>query len=147
MKPNQVAELKRISEENDGLLSPDAVVKAARNEKNPLHSCFEWNQDKAAHEHRLHQARKIIKFVVEYLPGASEPINTFVSLKKDRNPAAGYRLTIDVLNDKERREQLLLQALDELRAFEKKYRTLTELAEVFAKMRSVEARHRKQAKT
>jgi hypothetical protein len=42
-------------------LTPEAVVEAARDEASPLHGYFEWDDASAAHAHRLHQARVLIK--------------------------------------------------------------------------------------
>lgn len=46
-----------------GRLTPKAVVRAAANPRNPLHSHFEWDDTKAAQEHRLEQARHLIRSV------------------------------------------------------------------------------------
>lgn len=56
------AEIRKI-EQRDGGVTPAAVVKAASDPKNPLHSDprFCWgNDEKAAYEHRLDVAREII---------------------------------------------------------------------------------------
>ena len=46
-----------------GALTPDAVVAAAEEEDHPLHSSFTWDDDIAAHAHRINQARKLIRRV------------------------------------------------------------------------------------
>lgn len=46
--------------EKKGKLTPDAVIKEARNPKSPLHSKFEWNIQKAALESWRATARDII---------------------------------------------------------------------------------------
>lgn len=56
-------ELKRIAEQASGLLTPDAVVAAAKDPANPLHEEFEWDDAVAAHKHRLSQARHLIRSV------------------------------------------------------------------------------------
>lgn len=50
-------------EDEHGRLTPEAVVKAARSPKSPLHQFFEWSNVKAAEEHRLDQARTLITSV------------------------------------------------------------------------------------
>lgn len=55
--------LEKIRARNAGLLRPDDVVKDARSESSPLHSLFEWDNSKAAHQHRLYQARDLIASV------------------------------------------------------------------------------------
>jgi hypothetical protein len=144
-KQNIIAvELRRISQENDGVLKPEAVVEAARPKGSPLHSQFDWNNSEAAEKWRIHQARNLIRVTVEWLnvPGKSEPveIRPFVSLTTDRkNEGGGYRETLVVLRNKESRDQLLADALAELQAIEQKYAALQELAEVFAASRKVRA--------
>jgi hypothetical protein len=52
------------SEANDGVLTPEAVVKRANdNKKGPLGQMFEWDDTKAAHAHRLDTARTLIRSV------------------------------------------------------------------------------------
>jgi hypothetical protein len=46
-----------------GQLSPDLVVDAARDPGSPLHAEFEWDTEKAAHAHRIEQARTLIRSV------------------------------------------------------------------------------------
>ena len=138
------AELRRIANENEGILKPEDVVEAARPKDSPLHSQFDWNNSEAANKWRIHQARNLIRVTVEWLnvPGKSEPveIRPFVSLTPDRkNEGGGYRDTLVVLRSKESREQLLADALAELRAIEDKYAALQELAEVFAAARKIRA--------
>jgi len=47
--------------ESLGRFTADEIVKAARNEDSPLHEYFEWDDGKAAHAHRLYQARGLIR--------------------------------------------------------------------------------------
>jgi hypothetical protein len=63
-EPEAIAdELARIHEAN-GELTPGVTVEAARKKSSPLHGCFEWDDSAAAHEHRLQQARQLIRAVV-----------------------------------------------------------------------------------
>lgn len=43
-----------------GRLTPAAVVEDAKDPASPLHDCFQWDDEKAAHAHRLDQARSLI---------------------------------------------------------------------------------------
>ncbi len=124
-------ELRQIREENGGLLSPEVVIDKAANEDNPLHSSFEWDDNKAAHQHRLDQARRLVRVYVEVLAPDTEPVNVFVSLKDDRHAEGGYRELGDVLRNKTLREILLSQALEELERWRIKYQQLNELADIF----------------
>jgi hypothetical protein len=55
--------LAKIADANEGELKPEAVVEAARSNRNPLHKFFEWNDERAAHLHRINQARTLIRSV------------------------------------------------------------------------------------
>ena len=144
-KQNIIAvELRRIAQENGGILQPQAVVEAARVKTSPLHSQFDWENSEAAHKWRLHQARNLIRVTVEWLtiPGQTTPVEVrpFVSLTPDRKAeGGGYRETVAVLSRKETRDQLLADALAELQAIESKYACLTELAKVFEETRKARA--------
>lgn len=130
-----VDELKRIAQENDGVLKAEAVVEAARPPDSPLHGSFTWDNSEAAERWRLHQARNLIRVSVEYLNVPdSEPVkvSSFVSLTPDREQeGGGYRLMVNVMSRKDTRAQLLEDALAELKSFEDKYAGLKELAEIF----------------
>lgn len=134
-----IRELKQIAAENDGLLLPEQVVRAARPKTSPLHSRFEWNEGRAAHAYRIWQARQLIRVVVEHIPQSREPTEVFVSLTTDRKDG-GYRIQTEVLSDRQMREQLLADALAELELFREKYRKIRELASVFAAIRTVTKR-------
>lgn len=129
----------------EGLLRPEAVVEAARDDSSPLHSYFTWDDTEAARRQRLHEARHLIRVAVTVLPNSTEPVRAFVSLSTERGKAqpgrvtggSGYRLITKVLTDEQAREQLLADALRELEAFRRKYARLAELAPVFKAMAKV----------
>lgn len=137
--PKIVAELRRIADEHEGELRPTDVVKEAESPESPLHEHFEWDDSLAAQNHRLEQARKLIRVVVEVIgPARTMRTRVFVSLTPDRQKEdGGYRLVHAVLQNPTYRAQLLADALQEMQRFEKKYQDLTELAEVFIAMRRV----------
>lgn len=144
MKTNTIiAELARIANDGGGILQPTAVVEAARPITSPLHSRFEWDDNKASHEYRLYQARQLIRVCVAVI-GNSPNVNgdrVWVSLKTDRiMEGGGYRPLVTVMSDKTLRLQLLEEAVQEFQHFQTKYGQLTELSNVFAAMDSVSIR-------
>jgi len=142
MKENRtIAELKRIAEENGGILKPEVVVEEARPKSSPIHSRFTWDDSKAAHEHRLWQARQLIRVVVEVIEGVKGRHEVFVSLSSDRKES-GYRVMTEVLSKSELRRQMLSDALNELVLFQEKYQRLKELAAVFSSIRKVTKRRK-----
>ncbi len=115
----------------DGELSPSDVLKDASDPKSPIHDEFEWDDTKAAREHRLHQARKLIRsFEVVWIEEQVEVQTVaFVSLQEDKK--ASYRSVRTVLTDDQLRAQWKEQALRDLRSWRAKYSHIKELSDVF----------------
>jgi len=49
--------------DRDGVLKPTVIVQTAKKKTSPLHGCFTWDDSKAAEQHRLWEARHLIKRV------------------------------------------------------------------------------------
>jgi hypothetical protein len=52
-----------LADLHQGRVTPEMVVEAARDPGSPLHSAFTWDDAQAAHEHRLAQARVLLRRV------------------------------------------------------------------------------------
>ena len=131
--PKIISELKALYQRNEGLLTPQTIVNAAKNKKSVLHRQFEWDDNEAANQYRLSQARELLQVTIEYIKdskGNKKPMRVFASLKSDRLDG-GYRTMVDLLGDKEYRAQLLQDAIEELETFKRKYYELKELVEIF----------------
>jgi hypothetical protein len=138
-----VEALKQIARRHRGYLRPHDVVEEARDEDSPLHGQFDWDDASAGEKHRLWQARMLIRVKVAYESvgnGEEVAFRVFTSLVSDRQAEGGYRVTTNVMADPDLRDELLADALAEMRRFQVKYRHLKELAEVFAAMGSVQAK-------
>ena len=135
MKSKALKELDKIKAKHRGLLSPEVVVNTAADPENVLHNWFEWDDEIAGHQHRLKQARQLIRVFVTVLDSDTEPINVYVSLLDDRVAGGGYRSMVDVLGEAGLRRRLLDQATQEFDRWEHKYRQLVELVEVFEAMK------------
>lgn len=48
---------------HNGTVTPDMVVADAESADSPLHELFEWDDEKAAAQHRLYQARELIRSI------------------------------------------------------------------------------------
>lgn len=128
-------ELARI-ERAEGELTPTSVLDRARSANSALHEHFEWDDSKAAEQHRLGQAGELIRSItVDVTHSNIEPAKTvraFVSVER-----GGERSYMDVnraMSDDALRKQVLERAWAELAAFRKRYADLKELAGVFAAM-------------
>lgn len=126
------AELERIRVRHNGRLEPEWVVHNAKAPKNPLHDLFEWDDNVAAQNYRVDQARGIIRSI-EVVVEATEkqkPVRAFVSVVQERDRS--YTSVTHAMSDPDLRKQVLKAALNELEAWRKRYAELVELAQVFA---------------
>lgn len=123
-------ELQRIYE-RDGVIEPETVVAESKTPSAPLHSCFEWDDEKAAHKYRITQAQTIIRSIVVVDEAKQPETRAFVNVHREYHPVSV------VVRNPEKREILLQNALNELRWFERKYNTLQELSAVFSAIEEV----------
>lgn len=140
MNLQQIAkELDKVAASNGGTLLPMAVVNAARPVTAPLHSQFEWNEHKNSEAHLLWQARQLITRVVVRIEPTDPKSETqhYVSIKSDRQAGNGYRAMVAVMSDDALRAELLNDAREDMRTFQRKYKHLRELAAVFEAMNAV----------
>jgi hypothetical protein len=132
------AAIEEIRAKNGGSASAENVVAAAKSKRNALHPEFEWDNETAAHEHRLSQARELMRHlvIVRHDISTDRPQRVYQVVKvpseagvKER-PKHVYRSTDDVMADPELRAEVLARALRELIAIRAKFRDLQELAVV-----------------
>lgn len=55
--------IRAMADKNDGRITPEEVVAAAEDPSSPLHAEFLWDDTAAAKQHRLNQARALIRSV------------------------------------------------------------------------------------
>lgn len=128
-------ELERIRTWRNGRLDPQDVIEASRDPGAPLHPAFEWDDAKAAVEHRREQAKYLIRSVEVVIDrGAAEasPIRAFVSVERDADRS--YTSTFHALADPELRRQVVASAWRELEAWQKRHAELVEFAGIFAQI-------------
>jgi len=79
VKPEIAAkELQRL--QKAGAITAPAVVEAARPDDAPLHPVFEWDDEAAADEYRLEQARRLIR-AVQVIENDQPPRSIFVHVQ------------------------------------------------------------------
>lgn len=133
MTPEIQQEFSRLMRvDPDNALKPKAVVRAAESPTNPLHRYFVWDDQKAADQYRLEQARDLIQSFVVHSEEANTEVRVLTSLDIDRAGGVGYRWTTEVLERPNLREQFLQTAIDELTRVEDRYRHVKELVSVWA---------------
>lgn len=112
------------------------VLDSARPEKSPIHSLFEWDDTKAAENYRLTQASMLIcNLDIEVqTEDESKPITCRAFVNTSESVTGSFVNIQSAFQNEDTKEIVLQRALQELKAFEKKYENLTELSEIFAEI-------------
>lgn len=129
--------LSRLPDQN-----PATIVESAADPSSPAHGLFEWDDSRAAREHRLVQARVILgSFVIE------TEVTTKGKKTRDievpfvsRSAPGSYEITTRAMRTPEKRDFIVREALSEAQRWRRRYSHLSELALVFSAMDEVSAR-------
>lgn len=121
-----------VIKDNDGVLIPATLVRAARPKRSPIHDCFEWDDKKAAGKYRETQASYLIRSVeiIQVVNEDTEPIiiRAFVSIGDDGDR---YYTTIQsAMEDPETYEELLERARFDYKVLAQKYKDLIEFRKI-----------------
>lgn len=131
--PAQVAgeEMERIRVHNNGRLTQEDIVEAAKPKTAPLHPAFEWNDKKAAEQWRLEQASYMIRHIAVAVSGSADraPIRAFVNVTRDEDRS--YTSIAHAMSDGELRHQVIAAAWKELEDWRKRHTELVEFARLF----------------
>ena len=145
-------ELDRLTKVNGGLTAKN-VVDSARSRKSPLHDFFEWSDSVAAERYRHEQARHLMRCVVVMIDDVSiktdKPIRAFIAFEKQPESLRDdgrYVAMHQILTDAELREQLVDEAFEELKRWEKRYNHLNEIAGIVKARMRIEAARKAAAK-
>lgn len=125
-------ELEKI-EKKYGEVTSELVLQSATPEDSPLHSIFEWDDRKAAHSYRLQQASVMICNLAREVESEedSKPkvIRAYVDVSE--NTRGSFVNIGAAFQNQDSRDIVLQRALNELKAFEEKYKNLLEFASLF----------------
>ena len=148
-----IARLNRIANAHHGRLTPELVVRDARDRKSPLHKLFEWDDSKAAHAYRIEQARRVITIRCEERLTVRElAAPCFV-----RDPAAaaaeqGYRSVASLKDDKDAAREVvedelrrIVSAIERARAIADELGLGPELEELLARVGAIRTAARRAA--
>lgn len=110
--------------------SPEQIVEAAKDKASELHKCFTWDNRTAADKWRQHQARMLVtQLVVRAETTDNEPVAVrVIASTSTRNE---YKPVVKLIEVEQDYADLLARAVSELKAFQQKYKTITELREIF----------------
>lgn len=131
--------LELLRQQFKGELTPKDVVDDARNPNSPLHPFFEWSDSTAAEAYRVEQARGLIRSVVAVYVREEKPaVRTRAFVHVPEPGAPHYRSADHAMSQEKTRKMVLERALRELNAWRKRYKDLTELADIFTAAEQVE---------
>lgn len=126
--------LELLRQQFKGELTPPDVLADARNPNSPLHGFFEWDDNEAAEQYRLSQARGLIRSVVAIYrepKASSEPVRIAAFTHIAEGEASHYRATHHAMSQKATRDVVLAQAWRELQQWRRKYQHLRKFADLF----------------
>ena len=120
-------------EKRDGTLTKEAFLEESRPIDSPTHNLFEWDDAVASEKYRLYQSRIAIQDIVVTVVRKDEPkkVHAFVNVVAGKHNNAQYTSVDVAMEDETKRNAVLQNALDELKAFEEKYKEYKELEGVF----------------
>lgn len=116
MRKATLAALQSLHEKHGLLRAPD-VVHAAKDPRSPLHRHFQWDNAKAGHAFRLHQARQLISVAVTQI-GERGPIRIFAHV---RAAGPGYHRLDQVATSASLRAAYVQQLRDDVQSLREKY--------------------------
>ncbi|TQI72897.1 hypothetical protein FHT98_0617 [Bosea sp. AK1] len=121
-----------LRQQQKGELTPEDVLSDARNHNSPLHSFFEWDDSAAAHQHRLNQARGLIRAVVAVYVREDQPaVRARAYVHIPEGETSHYRESGHAMSMAKTRKLVLQRAWRELQAWRERYRDLKEFSELF----------------
>ena len=114
-------------ENRDGIITPQALVEEARPISSPIHNQFNWDDEEAAEQYRLWQARELIKKVT--ITFEKRKVFGFHNVKVniDNTLTQGYVSSVRIMSNQDLRNQVIQQALKQLLYWQDQYKTYTEL--------------------
>lgn len=121
--------IEMLRKKSHGELTPEDVLADAKHDNSPLHSFFEWDDSAAAQQHRLQQARGLIRSVVAiYVSDTNPAVRQKAYVHISEGKTSHYREASHAMSQRSTREAVLKQALAELHAWKKRYKDLKEFS-------------------
>ena len=113
------AALQALSDFHEGKLTPEIVYRAALDPESPLHKEFEWDLQKAAKEHWLNTARKLIQSVRVEIRTEKITVKVPAYLRDTEVEPyeQGYTTLAVAKSDEDRKRDVLLHELMRLRGY------------------------------
>ena len=131
----QTGERIELLESKYGKITPQIVLSDAKKKASPLHDGFEWDDSIAAEQHRLDQARFILRQIVIVTSDEDdeEPtaIRAFVSVLDSSEEGKSVYMPIGTaMENADTRQQILEKAYKELQEWGNRYKAFKEFSGV-----------------
>jgi hypothetical protein len=125
--------IERLTKRHNGVLEPEHIVEAAKEESSPMHPHFTWDDAEAAEQFRQGQARELVRSLtidISHSKLETRPVRAFVNV--ETGGERGYVSTKTAMSSHELRKQVIERAFAELEAWRARHAELSELARIFA---------------
>lgn len=112
--------------------TPKEIVDLAEDPESPIHEYFEWDNTRAAALYRLQQARKLIGCVVEIVGSTNIPKAVSVVVRTEGGEKKRtYMDTKKAMETPSAWQQVLQEALRQIKAWRERYARFKELEGIF----------------
>lgn len=126
------AHIEMLRKKFRGELTPEDILDDAKHDNSPLHSFFEWDDSTAAQQHRLAQARGLIRSVVAIYVQPDKPaVRQKAYVHIAQGETSHYRETSHAMKVKSTRDIVLKTAWREFQAWRNRYKDLKEFSDLF----------------
>jgi len=120
-------------------LDAEGFVRRATPKRSKLHPYLQWDNETAAHEYRLDQARGLMRSieVIVELPGQeAQRVRGFHAVYEPERECTVYAAVQDVVEKEEYRDQIVAKAQRHLDTWLRQFSLYGELAEAAEKVRA-----------
>jgi hypothetical protein len=136
------SELIAVKKNNNGNLTPDDVVEAAKDPASAMHNWFTWEDTEAARRYRLMEAGSLIRSIeVVYKEAPKMERRAFeISYRKktgDSESRTIYRTAAEAAADPDTHARLIAEAVRTLMAWRKRFAALQELHHIMTQIDAV----------
>jgi len=131
-------EIEALAEQNH-VVTPAAIVAAARPKSSRLHPYFEWDDKKAAERYRLNQAQFLLRMVHVVVESQPDPVRAFhvVTVAENDRIERGYVPLRTVVAQPVLMDQVLESARQELESWRKRYSQYQQLSSHVAQVTAI----------
>lgn len=135
----QIRQVLAELESQTGRLTPDAVVAHAASEDSPLHECFEWDDTRAAHLHRVDQARALITSVKVDIKTETKTVSSVYYVRDPSLPTTeqGYVSVVKLRSEYDLAREAVVDAFGQARALLERAQTLSAVLRVEKEVGSI----------